>query len=542
MRMEKRRVWNLAACAATLLAAAATLLYYVFGPSLAYFHADCTDSLLWAQVTVETGQLFSPDFHYAALLPFGSSLWMVPVLKIFGYTITAQQISMAMFVLLFLAAAFVCFRTLRFSFAGAGGATFALSMLLSSSVKLREIMWEHTIYYSLSILFILLLVTLTVRVRERLAAPCNTRRELILLAVTAALLWLVCLGCGMDGVQVTAITVIPVAGAWVMQTLFDGDEHLLSTANRWHYVVVGLMAVGVVCGLVMLYIVTDGGDIKAGYENAFSRYDTFSNWTENARHFLPHFLSLCGVDVPKAMPFVSGESLFTLIKLVAAWSILLFPFLLLLRYRRIQTRAAKVMVWSHVILTGILMILFVCGFLSSANWRLTPLMGSGIVTALLYLRELFDGTRVEKRVAVVLTAVLATASVVNAGAIWAMPSTAGNNQKVISVTNTLVANECTYGYATFWNAQSTTLLSNGKVTVMPMEVEPNRWNVYRYQMRDAWLEPYDTQERVFVMLTAEEHERLKANSTYQQLRDDGALVEQYVQEGYHILIFDRNPL
>ena len=542
MRMEKRRVWNIAACAVTLLAAAATLLYYVFGPSLSYFHADCTDSLLWAQVTVETGEWLASDFHYAALLPFGSPLWMVPVLKMFGYTMTAQQVSMAIFVLLFLAAAFFCFRTLRFSLAGAGGATFVLALLLSSSVKLREIMWEHTIYYSLSILFILLLVTLTVRVQERLASPCNTRRELILLAVTSALLWLLCLGCGMDGIQVTVITVFPVAAAWIVQTLLDGDEHLLSATNRWHYVVVGLMAVGVVCGLIVLGVITKGGEIKAGYENAFSRYDKFGNWAENARYFLPHFLSLCGVNVPETIPFVSMNSIFTVIKLAAAWGILLFPFLLLFRYRKLQHRAAKVMVWTHVIVTGTLGFLFVCGFLSNANWRLTPMVGTGLVTALLYLRELFDGSRVEKRVAVVLAAVLATASVVNAGTMWAMPTAAGDNQKVINVANTLAAKDCTYGYATFWNAQSTTLLSGGKVTVMPMEVEQDRWNVYQYQIRDAWLEPYDTQARVFVMVTSMEYEHLKGNAAYQSLKADGALVEQYVQEGYHILIFDRNPL
>ncbi len=543
MRMEKRRAGNLAVCAASLLAAAATLLYYVFGPSLAHFHADCTDSLLWAQVTVETGQLLSPDFKYAALLPFGSSLWMVPILKIFGYTMTAQQVSMAIFAVLFIAAAFACFRTLRFSLAGAGGATFVLTMLLSSSVKLREIMWEHTIYYSLSILLVLLLVTLTVRVTESLSfSGRGGRGELIRLAVLSALLWLVCLGCGMDGMQVAMITAVPVAGAWMMQLLFDGRTPLDSAKNGRYYAIVGLMAVGVMCGLIVLALITDGGQIKSSYENAFSRYDDVGNWAKNATYFLPHFLSLFGVEATGATPFVSLESVFVMLKLAAAWAILLFPVLLLFRYRTIRHRATKVMVWTHVILSAVLVYLFICGLLSSANWRLTPMMGTGIVTALLYLRELFDGTRVEKRMAVVITAVFAAAALVNAGTIWTMPTDAGVNQEKINVADALAANDCTYGYATFWNAHSTTLLSDGKVTVMPMELDQNHWRVYDYQIREAWLKPYDEQQRVFVMLTAEEYEWLQKKSGYQQLLADGAVVEQYVQEGYHILIFDRNPL
>ncbi len=539
--MDKRRIGNAAVCAASLLAAAATLLYYVFGPSLAYFHADCTDSLLWAQVTVETGELLSPDFRYAALLPFGSPLWMVPVLKIFGYTMTAQQVSMAVFVLLFLAAAFWCFRTLRFSAAMAGSATFVTAMLLSSSVKLREIMWEHTIYYSLSILFILLLVPLTVRVTDCLNSPKNNRRELFRVAVFSALLWLLCLGCGMDGVQVTVITVVPVAGAWLLQVLLDGDRSLTDPRQRRTYVTVGVMALGVVCGLVALWIATNGGEVKAGYENAFSRYDNFDHWGDNADRFIPWFLSLCGVTAVSETPFVSLESVLTVIKLAAAWGILLLPVVLLFRYRTLKHRTTKVMVLTHLVLSAILLFLFICGFLSNAQWRLTPMVGTGIVTAILAIRELFDGTTVQKRIAVVLAALFVTASIVNAVTVLKMPITAGDNQAKINVAKTLQASDCEYGYATFWNAQSLTLLSDSKVKAVPIEVDANGWSIYHYQIRDAWLEPYATADRVFAVLTPSEYIALQNTADYQRLVVEGAVAEDYPQDGFRVIIFNRDP-
>ena len=109
-----RYAWVSWTATALLLAAAVEwLLYFVFGPSLSTVHADCTGSLLWAHATVQTGEVLTEEFSYAALLPFGSSLWMVPVLHLFGYTLAAQQISMAIFAILFVAAIFWLFRCLE---------------------------------------------------------------------------------------------------------------------------------------------------------------------------------------------------------------------------------------------------------------------------------------------------------------------------------------------------------------------------------------------------------------------------------------------
>ena len=46
-----------------LAAAIGILVHYISGPALAFFHADYSDSLLWAQITVETGEVLSEDFH-----------------------------------------------------------------------------------------------------------------------------------------------------------------------------------------------------------------------------------------------------------------------------------------------------------------------------------------------------------------------------------------------------------------------------------------------------------------------------------------------
>ena len=59
------------------------LISYITGPALEYLNSDCVDSLLWSKVIVDSGKILAEDFYYAAILPFGSPLWMVPIIKIF---------------------------------------------------------------------------------------------------------------------------------------------------------------------------------------------------------------------------------------------------------------------------------------------------------------------------------------------------------------------------------------------------------------------------------------------------------------------------
>lgn len=527
-----------AACALLLAVATATLLYYVFGPSLASFHADCTDSLLWAQATLETGKPLAEDFHYAALLPFGSSVWMVPVLSVFGFTMTAQQVSMAIFAVLFVAAAFALFRALRFQPALAGGAAFVLCMLLSGSPKLREIMWEHTIYYSLGLLLLMVLVTLSVHLLRALED--GGKSGTVRLFIYTALLWGLCVGCGVDGFQMAVITVAPLAGAIVMQVLTDGGTPLRSGKAMRSGLVACIAALGIGCGLMLMWVITKKGTIVAGYENAFSGWAAFSAWKDNAQLFLPHFLSLFGVDVAAGERLFSVLSIKLMIRLVAAWCVLLLPFLLFTKYKTVKSRATRLMLWTHTLLAAVLLFGFICGYLASANWRLTPLVGTGIITALLYLRELFGGSTVEKRMAALLAAVLVASAALNAHAMLSMPRDAGRNQAPIEIAQTLAEKGLDYGYATFWNAQSTALLSDRAVQVIPVTVDDAGVRVYRYQIRDAWVDKTSNRSAYFVVLSVGEYQTAQTNGFYKEHAPH--LLEEYQQHGYYVLIYNQNPV
>ncbi|MFA5742173.1 MAG: hypothetical protein WC874_04775, partial [Candidatus Izemoplasmatales bacterium] len=96
----KVKIWYRIAFAMALglfLFAAGLILYYIIFPGPGYFHADCTDTIYWAQATYLSGRIFDPDFTYAAMLPFGGSLLMLPWISIFGVSMTTHTIGMVLF-------------------------------------------------------------------------------------------------------------------------------------------------------------------------------------------------------------------------------------------------------------------------------------------------------------------------------------------------------------------------------------------------------------------------------------------------------------
>lgn len=521
----------------------AVLIYYISGPALAYFHADCADSLLWSQVMVETGEILSDEFHYAALLPFGSPLWMVPVLWIFGYTMTAQVVSMVIFAVLFVLAAYSLFRALKAGPAFAGIGTFCLSMLLSGSVKLREILWEHVIYYSLGLLLLMVLLNLCLRLADRMKRWSDgdqSRRNTVWMAVYAALLLLVSIGCGTDGLQVLVICAVPVFGGCIATAIFD-NRPLLCRRSMGRYARAAIVAAGMVLGLLLLVILTKGGQISAGYENAFSGWSAMEDWPDNAERFFPHYLSLFGIDVEDGARLFSAESVLMMLKLAAAILILVCPVLLLLRYRHIENNGAKLVLWAHLILTLVILLGFVCGTLSSANWRLTPLIGSGALTTLVYFRELWHGSDVEKRVSAVLTAVVLAVSVTTGATLLSMPRDAGDNQKYLTLTAALEEKGYTRGYATFWHAGNTTLLSDGEVWVANMNAGSDGFVPYRYQTLDRWFEDQEGQETYFLMFTEGEYQQVSQSSQWQEFSEQTPLYDSFTCEGFRIFVYTQNP-
>lgn len=518
------------------------LFYYLFGPALGYFHSDCADSLIWAQATVESGEVLAEDFSYAAILPFGAPLWMVPILKIFGFTMKAQTISMCIFTAVFLLSAFAMFRAMKWQYPVCGGATFCLSMLLSGSVKLREILWEHVIYYSLGILFLMLLLTLVFRLHHVTDKPQMEKNDKIKVLIYGSLLFWLCVGVATDGFQVLALTVVPVLGAILAYLIFDEDTKLISRDAAKKYIVCGVMLIGAVIGILLLNSFTQNGQIKAGYEDGYSTWSEITKWKENADLFFKQYFTLFGIEIDPTEALFAGKSIIILVKLVGALVLLVCPFLLLARYKKSKDSCEKMVAMAHLIVTVVVLTGFICGRLSGANWRLTPFLGSSIIATLVYIKHLFGEGRALRRVSVVLAALMIFCSVSNAKIMLDMDADYGKDDPLQVVADTLEEMGYDRGYATFWNAAETTLRSDGSVTVITVLADENGVRRRSYQTKASWYDDVEGQTDYFLMLDKTQYQQVIASTYWDDLLKQRSIIDEFLCEGYHIIVFDGNPI
>ena len=157
-------------------AAIGSVLWYILCPSAAFFHSDCSDTIFWAQASYDGKTLFNPEFGYAAILPFGGTLIMWPLVALFGVSMTAHRLGMVIFSLIFFGGIYLLSRALKFSESLSLTAVGLTALILCSSEKMREIFYEHVIYYSISVVIICVLLALHVHFTENINSYGKKRR------------------------------------------------------------------------------------------------------------------------------------------------------------------------------------------------------------------------------------------------------------------------------------------------------------------------------------------------------------------------------
>ena len=140
-----------------LLGAFGIIQYYIWSDIfITEYQSDCTDTLLWAQASLESGKLFKPTFDYAYRLAFGGQWLFMPFLKIFGVGMTALRAGMCLFSLLFTLVLILFFRSLshkwKISLLEAG----IMLLTMCATKKTREIFYGHIIHYSLAVFYLML--------------------------------------------------------------------------------------------------------------------------------------------------------------------------------------------------------------------------------------------------------------------------------------------------------------------------------------------------------------------------------------------------
>ncbi len=543
------RYAGIALCILAGVLALYTAIYYIVGPSRGYFHSDCSDSLFWALASYDSGKIVSEDYNYAAILPFGASLWYVPLIAIFGVGMKAQIIGMVIFALLFFGAILFACRSLSWSRKASFVAAAAELLLLSGSDKLREIMWGHTIYYSLGLLLLFFGIGLAVRVLKS-DFWSNSKigvKSVVWLVLTAVFTLLT----ATNGFQVLVLSTLPVAFAIFCERFFDPETKLLDKKNHPALGTILLLAAGTMVGMLLMKKIANG--VTAGYEDAYSTYTNIGDWIDHLLVFPEQYFSLIGINLKAGDTLISLQSVLELIKFVASIALLVLPIVGFCLYKKLQFTETKYALWIHLFVTLFVMLGWTLGSLSNAAWRLVPVLGTAIFSSVSLLRDLLPmkGTNLQ-RLSVLCTALLLCFGLLNMSAVCKMEKDYGRDNDLYQLTEKLKSENLTYGYATFWNSQAITVISDDEVKTRNINVGyQDGFTPYYYQSEYSWFADQAGQSEYFVLLSEYEYSQVRSqlagavveeDNNLQTLRQHLTRTVDYECNGntYHILVFDCN--
>lgn len=472
---------------------------YTLFSSRGSFHSDTTDTIMWAEAACDAGKIFNPDFAYACLLPFGTSLIMSLLIPFTGVSMTTHVLGMCIFFLLFTIAMIRMFRQMHWGWGWIAGAVFSVLMICSGSTKLREIFWGHTIYYSLGVLFIfagLGFIFHRIDLLENLKKPEKKMLIPVILNTILIFVWMI-LTCS-DQIIAVTIFAVPVIAAVFCERFLDRHTKLCSFQNLDSLLLVIIMSAGMCIG----YLLTNylAGDITAGYQESYSSYSDMSTWISNFLKFPTAWVSLLGAEAAENDPLMSPESIRSLLIIITGIILLILPVIALCCYSRIKDRKLRILILTYWFMTGLILLGYVVGRLSVANWRLSPIVAMSAVVSIAFLRWAVSQENL-KRISVLLSLPVYIISCLHAVTIAEMPMNNTSENILYQLAEQLEDLDLSYGYATFWNANGLTIVSDSRVQCRDIEINENGFYKRYYQSNITWYEDQPEQKNYFVLMT-----------------------------------------
>lgn len=502
------------------------VIYYIIGPSAAFFHSDCGDTLLWAQASHDGKTLYNPDFGYAAFLPFGGTMIMLPFIGLTGVSLTTHHIGMVIFTVLFFAALFYLCRSLEFSYPCSFTATGLMALILCSSPKLREIFYEHVLYYSISIAVICVMLSLYIRLTENADDKLIAKKFALLIPV-----FVLAFLTALDGMQVVACAVMPVIFAAACEVVFSKEKLI----NKKHIPLAVYVAVIAVATLIGLKIFESGTkDIGVGYANAYSKYTMPNEWINNLLKLPLHWFSLFGIEINPDTLLFSPESIPNILRIGVALVLALAPIAALIFINRFDRRS-KLLIYAHLGVTGVIMFGYIFGMLSGAEWRLSPMICTSILICVAGLK-VFKPHVALRRVGSLIMCLLIVLCCVNVKTITEMPTNGVDHNKYYPIAEYLKSQGLEYGFSTFWHAVTITCITDSEVIVNNTDINEAGIAPCPYQTNKNWFTEQEGIDRYFFLCT--DYELMVLRNTADWKYFESGPIEQLEYDGYTIFVFD----
>ncbi|MGN0593084.1 MAG: hypothetical protein ACI4JQ_07550 [Ruminococcus sp.] len=515
-----------------LLLSIGMVLYYIWGPARYEFHSDCTDTIYWAEAAMEGKGLINPDFQYATVMPFGGNLFMQLWMPFFGVSMLTHTLGMTTFFAVFTAALFWLLHELKWSMSWRFITIAGLLTALSASEKIREIFWGHIIYYSLGMLFLLLGMSLVLHIynlREKVQTPRVRHQTLFFLILLLGLFTTCCT----NSTTAIALFSLPVIAALFLERFLDHTVKLTAQKNLFSGILLLLCVLGTIAGMLLGKWIA--GDVVPSYANAYSYFTSPDSWQEHLEQLPLAFLNLIGLDVDTDTFLTSLSGIQTILLLFYAALLVILPIAALFCYRKITDTGFRMLIWAHFTCTAFILIGYICGMLYTANWRLSPLIVTGFLVSLSFLRWLYQKSST-RRLGILLLLPVGYSCMQSILGVLQMPANAYLQSASYQLSEYLQQQGLNYGYATFWNSQVITVQSNAQCKVRTVSIDEDGVNINLYQSNKNWYDDQPGQEEYFLLMSPYEKSVLTASDS--PVPDMPHRTLEYM--GYTIWIFEEN--
>lgn len=515
-----------------MLIGISTVLYFIWGPARGEFHSDSTDTIYWAEAAMQGNGLINPDFHYAALMPFGGNIFMQIWMPFFGVSMLTHTLGMTTFMVLFTASAYWLLHEMKWSIRWKGIAIGGLLMAVSLSTKLREIFWGHIIYYSLGMLFLLAGLAMVLHIYNLQDKP-RTRSVRIQKIIFFVLLLAMFVICCTNSTTAIALFALPILGALFCERLLDHSTPMLSKKTLYSVLMLIICGIGVIGGMKLGEKIAGG--VTAGYATAYSHFTEPGTWWEHIEGLPLAFLNLNGLSVSTDYFLMSKEGIDIIVLLAYSALIVILPFAALFCYGKIKDTGLRMLIWSHFVSAAFILVGYICGMLNSANWRLSPLIVTGFLLSIAFMRWIYKNSSF-KRLGILLLIPAAYVCSKCAVDITKMPRDSYLENIQYQLGQYLEEQGLSYGYATFWNAQAITVQTDSKCKVRNVDITENGVFKNTYQGNYNWYDNQEGQDEYFLLMTGGERDALLASGSPVTT----APYEELTYMGYYIWVYSDN--
>ena len=437
-----------------ILTAVLSTVYYIAVAAKGEFHSDCTDTILWANASYESGHIYDETFKYACFLPFGVNIMMKPLIAKFGLSMTAHVAGMMIFFIR-LAVAFVLFlRELHWDMRSICYAGFVFLSMTLISKKSRELFWGHAIYYSLGIFFLLVGMCLYCKIwnlikkRKQLElSEKELQHNSISLIICFVLLCLFMILTSTDGISSLSIFALPFIGTIFAERILDNKSALFSQKNMYFYAAIIILAFMMFFGIKLNGVWT--GELNAGYQDAYSVFSPMDEWVEHANSFPVAWLTILGVKDLDGIMLSDREGVKNLLYILNAIILFVFPIMITCFYPKMKKSEKGSIVctwvWIHWAVTAIILLGFICGVLSGANWRVLPCVMTAVILTILFVYYVFTEKKAVSRITFLMIIPLFIVSFMSCLEVKNMPKDSYKSNYLFGLADYLEEQNLTYG-------------------------------------------------------------------------------------------------